>query len=402
MHIPHHYPLTAILTAFLVLGSFPAHGQVQGSGGIPAGPGVLYPGLEATGFYNDNLLFQPDNAVSTFGIRAVPSARYEAGNAIRRYILDWALDVGIHEASPEDDYVDQRLVLGLEYQPTTRFFSSLEGVYIDSHDPRGTGRAEGTSMPLLPEPDRWHSMGVEGGLAYGAEEAKGRMEFDAGFIKKTYDNNRIFTIVRDRGDLYGAGRFIYRLGARSSLVAEARATRYGYTHHIPGVPGLNSSVYRALAGFSWDISEKTTGSAKAAYIIKDFVSRLREDSGAAGWEVNLEWRPRTYSILNFSTARDFQETNGAGDFIQRDDINVTWEHYWLERFSSEVGFSYARNRFEPIPREDEVIGGRLRFSYLMRRWLTFGAGYQYGERSSTDDAFDYAANRFEVMMRIAL
>jgi hypothetical protein len=347
--------------------------------------------------------------VNTWGIRVEPGLVYEAGSEIRKFVGEWQLEGGLHEASSNDDYLDNTLLASIEYQPTTRLYGALRGSFRDDHDPRGTGRAEGVNTELLPDtellqddPDEWHSLGVESNLAYGARNATGRFELDLGYVAKDYDNNRLFTFIRDRNDLYAAGRFLYRIAPSTSLLIEGRGTDYSYDQHIVGVPGLNSEVYRVLGGLRWEVTGKTTGFAKLGYITKDFNAPKRADTDAVSWEVGLEWQPRTYSIWNFSTARDFQETNGAGNFIRHDNFDVSWKHFWLDRLSSEIDFGYAMNTFDPLLREDDLLNAGIRLDYLMRRWLTLGAGYHYGKRNSNDDFFDYERNLFEIVMRIAL
>lgn len=375
--------------------------QEETAGSIQAGPGYLFPSLEVEGFYDDNVLRQPDNSVDTFGIRATPGASYKVGDEIRKFVLDWLLEAGWHEATGNDDYIDNSVSATMQYQPLSRISAGLKGTYKDAHDPRGTGRAEATNL-ILDDPDEWHSFGVESNLAYGARTATGRIEVDLGYTTIDYDNNRAVTFVRDRGDISAAGRFLYRVGSRTSLLLEGRFANYGYDQTPIGVPGLNSNVYRAMTGARWDATDKTSGFVKVGYISKDFKTSMRQDSNAIGWEVGGEWRPRTYSTLSFSTARDFRETNGAGDFIKRDSADVRWKHFWLERFSSLAEVGYAKDTFDPTDRNDDLLNAGFRLEYTMRRWLTIGAGYRYFNRESSDDLFDYEKNLFEMLLKMTL
>ena len=243
------------------------------------------------------------------------------------------------------------------------------------------------------EPDAWHHFKVEGNAGYGLlEDAKARLEGDVGYISKRYDNNRTLTATRDRDDTYGSGRLFFRAGPKTELVVEGRIAHVSYQFPAPLTASLDSDTYQILGGFTWQALNKTTGTVKLGYINKDFYAANRVDGDAVNWEVNVEWRPRTYSVVNLSTSRTFTETNGAGNFIQHDTFAIDWTHDWGNQVSSTVDFSYSNDSFDPTTREDDLINTGVQLNYAMRRWLTLSAGYRYDERDSNRNAFDYERN----------
>ncbi|MFQ5661080.1 MAG: outer membrane beta-barrel protein [Gammaproteobacteria bacterium] len=396
------FGLSLLASAAVSQAQTTALGAQAGGAGIKAGPGFIYPSVAFKTFYDDNLLDAETNELDTFGGVIAPYAAYEISDKTRRFVVDWLLEAGFYTDSNNDDYVDNTVRAEYAFQPTSRFYSALKGEFKDTRDPRGTGRAEGVSTVLQADPDEWHSFGVEGNLGYGSKQAIARVEVDAGFVTKEYDTNRAFTFVRDRDDSYGAARFFYRLAPKTSLVLEGRAVHFEYDRNAPGAPSLDSNVFRGLGGITWEATYKTTGFLKVGYIDKEFASGLRQDDNAVTWEVGIEWRPRTYSIVNIATSRDFQETNGAGDFIQHDMVSFNWNHAWLKRLSSVVDFSYAKDMFDPTAREDDLINAGISINYNIRRWLTIGAGYHYRDRDSSDSVFDFHRNIYELTARITL
>jgi hypothetical protein len=366
--------------------------------------GVLIPRLGLAGFYDDNLLRAENDEIETFGFAVAPGLTWQFGDAIRRFTADWLLEAGFHEDSSTDDYVDNRVRALFDYQPTDRFRADIRGEYKDSRDARGTGRALGELGPegVQDEPDEWHAFGVEGNIGYGAPTARGRIELTGGHITKEYDNNRAFTYRRDRDDTYGAGRFYWRVGGRTTLVLEGRVTDYSYDTPPIGQSSLDSVVWRALVGATWEATGKTTGFAKVGYMDKNFDASDRDDDDAVTWEVGVEWRPREYSIFTLSTARDYGETNGTGDAIRRDDVTLTWMHAWRERLTTTAELSYTAETFDPTTRDDDVFYAGFRVDYAMRRWLTLGASWRYDDRDSNVDPFDYTRNVFLITANITL
>jgi len=391
----------AILIIFIPITSI----AEDGAASVKVGPGLLSPGIDLKVLHDDNLLNAETAELETFGFIVSPHAAYEISDNIKKFVVDWSLEAGFYEddRADSDEYVDNTVRAGFEYQPTDRFFAAINGEYKDTRDPRGTGAAEGDASALLEIPDEWHSYGIEGSLGVGAASAKMRVEGDVGHISKDYDTNTATTFVRDRDDIFGAARLFYRIAPKTSLLLEGRVINYDYEATAPGAVALNSDVYRVLAGVTWEATFKSTGSIKAGYIKKNFDASGRTDGDDYTWEVSIEWRPRTYSTVNISSSRDFQETNGAGDFIKSDNlISFDWTHDWLEHVKSVVNFSYTENSFDPSVRKDELLNAGVRLEYQMRRWLSLGAGYRYDERDSSEDAFDYERNVFEITVRITL
>jgi hypothetical protein len=346
----------------------PQASLAQGKGGgIMLGIGHVYPELELRTLYDDNLLRAPGRELQTL--------------------------IGI----------DNRLRAEYEYTPTSRISAAVRGEYLDTHDPRGTGRSEGVVGTIVEtDPDEWHHWAIEANAAYGAKTAKGRIEADIGYTGKTYDNNRGVTYVRDRDDTYGAARLYYGIRPKTDVVLEARATEFNYDRSAPGSASLDSLGTTLLAGVTWDATFKTTGYAKIGLIDKDFDSSRRKDDDDFAWEMGVVWNPRTYSSFTLETSSGYLETNGTGDLISHDEINFGWNHQWRARLNTQVYFSYAEDTFGLDPREDELINAGALVNYEMRRWLKLGAGYMYDERDSNTNLFDYDRNLFEVSANITL
>jgi hypothetical protein len=291
----------------------------------------------------------------------------------------------------------------LEFTPTSRTRLGVGGEYKDSRDPRGTGRAEGLPIAgFQVDPDEWHHFKVEGNAAYGVEDARVRVEGDVGYITKEYDNNRLFTATRDRDDTYGAGRLFYQVAPKTALLVEGRITDYSYQTVAPLSLSLDSNDYQIYGGITWEALNKTTGTVKFGYLQKDFDAAGRASGDAFNWDVSVVWRPRTYSVVTLSTSRQFDETNGTGNFIERDNYAAAWTHDWGNRVSTTANISYSVDSFDPTTREDDIFNAGVRLDYAMRRWLTLGAGYVYEDRDSNNNFFDYDRNLFLLTARISL
>lgn len=381
----------------------PGFAQTTAPAGVPVGPGYLFPLLDVELFHDDNMFnAEPGSEVDSWGWKVSPNLTYDVSNNIQRFALNWDLEAGFYDATDVDDYVDNTVSGVFEYAPTDRFDSSVRAEYRDTRDPRGTGRAEGIITGLDQDPDEWHSYAIDGSVGYGAATTPARVEGDLGFVSKTYDNNLASTIFRNRDDTTAAGRFFYRVAPKTSVVLEGRYADASYDTASPISGSLDSETYSLLGGLTWETTAITTATFKLGYITKDFDLASRADGDAFTWEGNLQWAPRTYSVVNLNTARSFNETDGTGNYIQADSFSFDWTHGWSERISTVADISYSNDTFDPTTREDDRFYAGLRVSYLFQRWLTVSGGYRYEDRDSNRDAFDYTKNLFMLTATMSL
>ncbi len=391
-------PLALTTTLFSVQGH--AEELFDGQGFDFAG-GKLSPELSVKLSHSDNLTFAADNEIKTFITLTEPSLTYDLQGNKNRITLRTLLSIGEHDSSHQDDYVDKTIQASYEYTPTRKTSAGIDFEYFKGHDPRGIGAAEGTGL-VQQRYDRYDQYKVDVNAAYGARSAKGRFEIDGGYKDKEYQNNFAVTTVRDREDTYGSARLFYRVMPKTRAVLEGRVLNVNYVTDAAGTPTLDSVAYKGLVGLVWDSTYKTTGSAKLGYVSKDFDAGARKDGDDAIWEVEVEWRPRTYSIFNIHTSRDYAETNGTGDFTREDKIAGSYEHEWTSKVKTRLQASYQEDRFseDTAGREDDLTTFSAYVDFEPRRWATLGTGYSYGERDSTTSSFDYERNLFEVYAKV--
>ena len=177
---------------------------------------------------------------------------------------------------------------------------------------------------------------------------------------------------------------------------EVRQTNFDYDRTSVGTPILDSTNRSYLLGVTWAATYKTTGFAKFGIEDKDFDSDLRKDTNNFKWEIGARWRPRTYSVLDISTERRTDETNGIGDSIDARDFKVAWDHEWRSYISSNINFLYGVDDYSSSIREDTRYGAGIKLYYDWRRWAKISAEYRYEERDSEIDIFDYDRNHFSI------
>ena len=364
-------------------------------GPLTLGPGYLEPGVEETLRYDDNVTYSPTGTTQAFINILTPKLGYVIPGKKLKIKLDTELETGLYGSGSVDNYIDFLFKSSVDYQPTSRIYSQLTGDFTKSHDGRGTGRALGGLGTTQDSPDEWHRFDFGSTFAYGAATTKGRVELEADYGIKRYDNNRTLTFVRALDELGGAARFFYRVRPKTYAVLEGRISEVNYQNDAPGLPSLDSLTTRQLLGVTWLATFKTSGFLKLGLINKDFYSS-RTDNDGFTWEVGVDWKPKTYSIVRLKTDQSFEETNGTGDAIDTMTFSLNWEHGWRPRIKSILDFIYTMEKYDPDPREDNIFNAGARVDYEFRRWLNLSAGYRFQQRSSSTDVFEYDQNIFEL------
>ncbi|RMD69471.1 MAG: hypothetical protein D6819_06870, partial [Gammaproteobacteria bacterium] len=279
----------------------------------------------------------------------------------------------------------------------------LQAAYLKWHDPRGSDTPIGTVRRSLeaPEPDKWHSTRYDGTYSFGAPGARGRIDLHAARLFRRYDNND--QEVRDRDTTELDGTFYFRVKPKTSLLLELGKRDIDYINQPPEAVSLDSSERRYLLGATWEATAKTTGTVKFGRIKKIFDAAEREDFSGGGWDVNITWRPRSYSTVDLLTSRKtYEQTTGVDDFVLVKDIALQWSHKWTQRLDTRLKVSLGRDDYNRSDRQDDRKAAGIELDYQLRRWLDIGLGYDRTERDSNVNEEDYQSNVFRFSLKAAL
>jgi hypothetical protein len=370
--------------------------QQEGPASIPAGPFLVYPGIDLGLGYDDNLYSSNINKISSSYLTVSPWVRAEARPGPHRVDLSAGYTAGRYREDSADNYDDYSLGASMStvLSPRTSLGARLLHVY--SHDMRGS-----TDRPFGDEPDEWSDTGVEATLGYGAPGARGSVELTGGYTRRNYHTNRDVTAASDRDTGLLGGRFFWRVAPKTQLLFEAEWRPIDYEQPSST---LDSDETRYYVGARWDATARTSGTAKVGVLRKDFRDESHEDVKTPSWEVGVRWSPLTYSAFDFNTSRQTTESTGLGDTTVSTRYLLTWTHSWSNRVRTQVltGLANDDYRGQGVTREDDTASLGLRLHYQFRRWLRFGVEYTYSDRQSNDSTFDYQRNAISLNLNATL
>jgi hypothetical protein len=357
----------------------------SGPAGIPVGPMTAYPGIDLSVGYNDNLLGSATNQISTPVFVIAPYITLEGRSGPHRFDFRYRGEIGRYSDSHNDDYDDYALQANAKLILDARNDLAARLDYIHGHDARGS-----TDRPISSDPDRYRQAGAYALYGYGAQGAKGRIEVDGEYYQRRYTTNLENTAVSDRNVSSLGGTFFWRVAPKTRLLFQGRYIDYDY---IDPASTQDSSDRYAYVGAHWEATAKTTGYAKYGYSRKVFKSALNPTQSGSSWDLGVRWSPRTYSVFDFSTFRRFEESTGVGDVIVQSQLGAKWTHAWNSRLSHSIQYDYFNDKYKgDSSRDDNTNALGLRMDYRFRRWLKFGAEYQFTHRDSNDPQYRYRRN----------
>jgi polysaccharide biosynthesis protein VpsM len=182
-----------------------------------------------------------------------------------------------------------------------------------------------------------------------------------------------------------------------------RQSKYEYTDPAST---LDSTDTYMLVGVRWEATAATTGRFAFGRERKKFDSvgtaAGRQDFSGVSWEGGVNWKPLTYSSVDYNTYRRTYDSTGLGDYTVDQTHQLVWTHAWSSRVTSSLTGLYTDSQFTNAPvataggasREDKSKSVGLRVTYNMRRWLNIGADYTYSTRDSNDFNFNYNRNQY--------
>lgn len=367
------------------------------STGIPVGPMTVYPGIDLSQGYTDNLLYTDRGTKSTAFTLISPYVRAETQSGPHRFKAELRLTNGRYWDSSDDNYTNYVATAGGDFVFDGRTGLKVNAQFLHAIQPRGT-----TDFVTTNKPDEYNRYGADGVFRYGAPGARGRIELDSGYYQYRYTNNNSINEGYDYNTWQAGGTFYWRVMPRTEVLLQAQHRDYNYIDSVPlnifgvATPSQSSGENRYYAGLKWEATAKTTGMLRLGKLDKNFNSSARKDYSSFSWDAGVRWSPLTYSVFDFTTSKQSQEATGVGDAIVRRNYALDWTHAWNSRLSTSAIAGYANDDFiDSAPhRKDDVstFGARVRYDF--RRWLKFGAEYTYSNRDSNIGDFDYKRNLF--------
>ena len=341
--------------------------------------------------YDDNFRELENNKQSSMITQLLPSFELKAEDRNSATRLIWQPSRHIYHDEPDASYTAQRVRGESIMEFTDRHRLKLEADYHKYQTTESTA-VEGVN-------DKLNNKLVGGLYTYGAKSADNQIDFGANYDELRYDNADGINNDKERNTTGLTTTWYHRIGSNTRSLLEYDHTRFDY---LQSNSPRSSNSDAVLTGAVWDITARTTGKVRVGYEKKNFDSSQSNDLNNPTWQIDLQWKPRTYSTFTFVARQALAEGDDGAEAVKSTFTQVGWRHGWTERITTVAEAGIGRYVYEGQTRTDNLQDYNLAVMYAMRRWLDIELGYRFRDNSSDAEDQSFTRNVVHISFNISL
>lgn len=361
---------------------------------IKAGAFDLVPTVKTDLKHTDNMFLSDTNEVSSNLWIISPRVEAKADNGNSSLTLVGQVDEANYSATSEDDYTDWLASAAGHIGMSGNSSVDLTASYFRTREMRGSGFSQGGFLPTTP--DRYEDTNYGASYQLGTNETFGRLVLSAVSYDKSYMNNRFTTQFRDREDMDLNGTLYLNMSDRTAILFQYLDRDVDYVTDPLAVIGspdsLDSTETYYYAGVSWQATGKTTGTIKVGNGEKEFDDADRLTTDSSSWEAGILWEPLSYSAVNLTASRKYDEATGVGNALLSRRYGLDWQHGWSDTLKSTVNYNRSNDDYIGSTRADTLKAAGVRLDYSVQRWLDLYFLVSRDERESNFGNFNYKQN----------
>ena len=367
--------------------------------GINAGNYLIFPAVDVTTSYNDNVFAAASGAQGGWRFEVAPSVVFSS--RLPRHVLDLVVSARhVEFSNPEQEaFTDGSLYLRgrLDIDHGNALFGHMLGSY--QHEELGSAEVDRDARDPI---SYWRNR-VDFGYIHDA----GRLALRVGGRAEQFDYNdatgfdgsEIDQDFRDRTTYSGNVKLTYRFSPGYKLNTQFRVQRVeneGNTSFDRDAFG-----YDVLAGVDFEFSPLWKLYLAGGFQHQGFEQENLKDLNAFVYLAQLQWLATQQMTIYLGTERQSSVTGFGDASVRLDTIfdgKVEYE-IWRNLIFTATG-KYTFSDFIGSGREDESLLAGVVAEYLDNRNLNLTIRYDYSERSSSVDEFNYQGSKYTVGFKL--
>jgi len=360
--------------------------------GIRAGSWMFNPALISGGFYDSNVF--SSNTAKRSDLAAVFEPSLRARTLWERHGIDLKLDAQstLYSQNPGLDQTNASLK-GNAWFDIAHDLAVLTNFQV-AHLNEGVGTLSSPANAVQPTPYNLLSGDVS------LRKEFNRLTTSIGVRTDSYefgttraqDGTIINQSSRD-GQIYSVhGRADY---AFSSMLGWFTAVE-GNERNIRGTLcySLDSEGYRALSGFTVELTNLITGEFGAGYVQQRFVDPTIGTIDGPTYRARLTWRPTRLLDVHFNAEQLVTQTADTSSVgVLANALQLGLDYELRRNVIVSLAGGYESDRFFGQLRKDHVITSEANIKYLLNRFGSISLFHRYTARNSDIPAFSYDKNQ---------
>tara|TARA_Y100001956_G_scaffold80508_1_gene95873 strand:+ start:5349 stop:6584 length:1236 start_codon:yes stop_codon:yes gene_type:complete len=399
-------PLSVLTVSLFASNAFAA---LEGNGYITESGIKVIPLFDSAYEYNDNIgrYSKQENPESSSLIVVEPGVALQAERGESKYQVLYQLSSGNYLDSRDDNYIDHRFATENFISLNRRNSLSINYAFLYQHEERGTGILAGDNFSLAAKgPVEFSVHKASLTHTYGSDNAAGRIESTLRIEDKNYQNYRNIkdpefapysTKFKDYFEFGAAMAFYYRAMPATRLLAEVDINNREYKYDGLDTTTSQDSVDRFfLTGATWDITGKTTGKLRLGLQNKSYTEASRVDFNGLSWDLDLEWKPLSYSTVLVSAAQRAKDPEQGSNYVDERSFDTNWKHYWMSNLFTDVSFLYVKDDYSESTRVEDFYRLGVGLGYEIRDFVELSTGWRTENNDSSVDDNKYNQNVYYV------
>ena len=367
--------------------------------GIHMGGFLLYPTLDVSGEYNDNVFAVNTGAQSDFSYHVRPEVDLES--TWTHYLVSLKAEYDLHrydvfsQENTNDYFVsgETKFDLGSDSQ-----LDAMSQYAQLSELPGNTNVTTNAATPVTylewdNKADFKHvfnRLQVDLGGTYTTLRFSNVAAVGGGTLLEIDRNRDVTSGYADLGFQFSPGYQLF-----------ARGTWNERDYELASSDFRNSTGYEAVAGVRTQITHLIDGQAYVGYLSQDY-SGFSQVSGL-DYGLQLNWSVTPLTTIVADVTRSIEETDEAGAssyFATIASLGVT--HSLTRTITLNANFSYQKNDYQGIVRNEDIYGATVGADYELTPHFHLAADYKYTTRESDIAGTSYDQNLVEARVRLAL
>lgn len=365
----------------------------------------LYPQLELTEIYDDNVYATPDDKQDDFITNIKPRARLVSDWNVHSIQLEVGANLGFYNRFNEEDYQDYFAINQNRFEIIRSTYLTTDLIYRHEH----AARTSPENLDAASEPLEYDILSGR----FGIERSLGKLglRIDAGIEDLTYEDSAnaagelIDNSDRDRvvSDVGVRLRYQSVPGAETYLSLRLNDTSYDDSTRNGG-PDRDNSGLDVAVGLSKAVSDLWVLDAYLGYSPSYYAdAALKDITGGDAFVMgaSLLWNPTPLtSVIGNLDRRTYQTTQEDATALIQTSVSLKIEHKLLTSLLLDAGIGYHHGDYTGSRRQDDTYIATIGAEYFLTKLLSLRLAYSYRERDSSIDAGGYDKNSVYLQLRV--
>ena len=369
--------------------------------GIRLGSFLVYPAVDLSIVFDDNIFEADTTEVDDFAFRVEPQVSVESN--FSRHALNFRGQAGNTTFFDEGSENRTDYFLGLDGRLDIVETTNIRGEVSFEEDTEDRGSPD--SIGAAVEPIEFSTFRANAALNHNP----GRFSATVGGTFNDIDYDDVALLGGGAQNNDDRDRQQYGVFARTGLEVSP-----GYEVFVLGIYneidyddavddfGLNrdSQGFQVEGGARFEVTNVVAGEAAFGYSKRNYDDPALSTISGLSAEVDVEWYVTRLTTILFGASRRIQETTlfgSSGYFETAIDVGV--DHELLRNVILSAYYRYSNRDYESIVREDDVHEAIVRAVYLLNRNFSIAGEYKFETRDTNIPGFDFDRNVVAITLR---